>query len=298
MTLKERYKYFPIEKLNDALLAEEGTAIVSCNGMIVDVSDLAIQEGQNRMEIKYPRKVTGRVVLSVTIRKNQNSTLFLRHISLGGKGKFELNVNMHSGSSLSVVDVTETKGFLKSDFHYKLSSDCTLKVTSVDVNNRMLSRSQVFDINQSGSFVDVKGLYLSSRDEMVDNYIKMNHNAKGAESHQDYRGISSGLASFLGHIYIAPDAQQSIAMQQSRNIVVGSDAHIYARPWLEIYADDVKCNHGATVGTSDEEALFYLCQRGIAKNTAKALLLEGFVSGTLDSAPAMKTKVKSKLYSI
>lgn len=293
MNLKERYKYFPIEKLDEKLSeVKNAIEVFTKDGAVLDGSSLSLSPGKNKIEIKS----SGDIKMDVRVPKNQTSILEISHHR--GSGSFCLNVKMDPNSTLSIVDLTETYGFLKSSFNYETSSDCTLNVTTIDINNKMISRDQIFDINSPGTHIDVKGLFISSKDEYVDNYIKMNHNAPRSESNQDFRGVSSSMASFLGHIYIAPDSQQSIAMQQSRNIVVGQDAHIYARPWLEIYADDVKCNHGATVGTSDEEALFYLCQRGIPKNMAKALLLEGFVSSILGNVPSLKRKVQSKLYKL
>jgi Fe-S cluster assembly protein SufD len=93
------------------------------------------------------------------------------------------------------------------------------------------------------------------------------------------RGVASGKArgSFKGLVYVAPDAQRTDSVQSSRNIVIG-EAHIATEPQLEIYADDVKCSHGATVGQMDADAILYMRQRGLSLADAKRLQIEGFVS--------------------
>ena len=86
------------------------------------------------------------------------------------------------------------------------------------------------------------------------------------------------MGEFRGLVYVAPDAQRTAARQTSRNVVLGDEARITTRPQLEIYADDVKCSHGATVGQMDEDALLYMRQRGLSEAQARALLMEGFVA--------------------
>jgi Fe-S cluster assembly protein SufD len=85
-------------------------------------------------------------------------------------------------------------------------------------------------------------------------------------------------------VYVAPDAQRTDAVQTSRNIEIGREAHIVAKPQLEIYADDVKCSHGATVGQLDGEAVLYMRQRGLSLEQAKRLQIEGFVGDVVSQA--------------
>ena len=94
------------------------------------------------------------------------------------------------------------------------------------------------------------------------------------------KGVAGGKAQgeFEGMVYVATDAQRTDAVQTSRNIVIGDEARIQTKPQLEIYADDVKCSHGATVGQLDSEAIMYMRQRGLSLQQAKRLQIEGFVS--------------------
>ncbi len=108
--------------------------------------------------------------------------------------------------------------------------------------------------------------------------VVVRHQAPDCRSRQLVKGIVDGDAKgeFVGRIYVAPDAQRTDAEQQSRNIQLSDTATVVARPELEIYADDVKCSHGASVGQLDDEAIYYMRQRGIDEGDARRMQLEGF----------------------
>lgn len=124
------------------------------------------------------------------------------------------------------------------------------------------------------------GLYLVDKKQYVDNQIMIRHLAPDCTSYQLYKGIADdeAWANFNGHIYVAPHAQRTNAYQSSKNISLTDEARITTQPFLEIYADDVKCSHGSTVGQLDEEALFYLRSRGICERNARMLLLYAFAN--------------------
>lgn len=136
------------------------------------------------------------------------------------------------------------------------------------------------DLVGEGAEVTLKGLYLCGGDERVNFRILMHHRAPGCVSHQLFNGIASGSSkvTFEGRIVVAPDAQKTEAYQENHNIVLSDDAHVEATPQLEIYADDVKCSHGATVGRLDEEAQFYMRSRGIPEQEARVLQMLSFLS--------------------
>ena len=136
------------------------------------------------------------------------------------------------------------------------------------------------DLVGEGAEVTLKGLYLCGGDERVNFRILMHHRAGGCVSHQLFNGIASGSSkvTFEGRIVVAPDAQKTEAYQENHNIVLSDDAHVEATPQLEIYADDVKCSHGATVGRLDEEAQFYMRSRGIPEQEARVLQMLSFLS--------------------
>ena len=136
------------------------------------------------------------------------------------------------------------------------------------------------DLTGEGAEVSLKGLYLCGGDERVNFRILMHHRAGGCVSRQLFNGIAGGTArvTFDGRIIVAPDSQQTEAYQENHNIVLSEEAHAQTTPQLEIYADDVKCSHGATVGRLDEDALFYMRTRGIPEKDARVLQMLSFLA--------------------
>jgi len=136
------------------------------------------------------------------------------------------------------------------------------------------------DLCGPGAEAHLKGLYLCKADEKVNFRIVMHHKAPGCHSTQLFNGIAGGSAqvSFNGTIVVAPDAQKTEAFQENHNIVLTETAVVNTKPQLEIYADDVKCSHGATVGQLNQDELFYMRSRGIPESEAKTLQMLSFLS--------------------
>jgi Fe-S cluster assembly protein SufD len=129
----------------------------------------------------------------------------------------------------------------------------------------------------------INGLFMGKSRQHMDNYMKVEHASPHCESRQVYKGILDGQSHgvFHGRIIVHKDAQKTDAKQTNMNLLLSEDAQIDTKPQLEIYADDVKCTHGATVGQIDEEAIFYLRSRGLAEAAARALLLSAFAGDML-----------------
>ncbi len=136
------------------------------------------------------------------------------------------------------------------------------------------------NISLDGEHIEshMNGLYLLNEKTHVDNHTVADHRFPNCESHELYKGIlddkSNGV--FNGKIFVRPDAQQTNAFQSNKNILMSADAKVNTKPQLEIWADDVSCSHGCTIGQLDEEALFYLKARGISATKAKSLMMEAF----------------------
>ena len=125
---------------------------------------------------------------------------------------------------------------------------------------------------------DVWALFLCGGEEHCDLNLAVRHLAPDCRSYSLVKGAAAGNAvgSFAGMVYVAQDAQRTDAQQQSRNLLLNDTARIFAQPQLEIYADVVKCSHGATVGQLDDEAIYYMRQRGLSEKQARRLQIEGF----------------------
>ncbi|KGO89120.1 Fe-S cluster assembly protein SufD [Flavobacterium suncheonense] len=141
----------------------------------------------------------------------------------------------------------------------------------------------------------LKGITIIGDKQHVDHYTLVNHEQPNCESHQNYKTILDGQSTgvFNGKIYVEKEAQKTDAFQQNNNILLSDKATINAKPQLEIFADDVKCSHGCTIGQLDENAMFYMQQRGIPKKEAKALLMYAFTSEVTSSIkiPELKAKI-------
>ena len=131
---------------------------------------------------------------------------------------------------------------------------------------------------QEHSSINFNGLYMADKNQNVSNCLRVNHFSSNCTSQQIYNGMIDDYATarFTGHIYVAADAQKTEAYQLNRNILLTDESSIITKPFLEIYADDVKCSHGATVGQLDDNAIFYLRSRGICQKTARILLMHAF----------------------
>ncbi len=141
----------------------------------------------------------------------------------------------------------------------------------------------------------LNGITIIEANQHVDHYTLVHHATPNCESHQDYKGIFSGKSTgvFNGKIFVEKEAQKTNAFQKSNNILLSDKATINAKPQLEIFADDVKCSHGCTIGQLDETAMFYMQQRGIPKKEAKALLMYAFSNAVIESIkiPELKQRI-------
>lgn len=141
----------------------------------------------------------------------------------------------------------------------------------------------------------LKGITIIGDKQHVDHYTLVYHAQPNCESHQNYKGIygDSSTGVFNGKIYVEKEAQKTDAFQQNNNILVSEKATINAKPQLEIFADDVKCSHGCTIGQLDESAMFYMQQRGIPKKEARALLMYAFTDEVMESVkiPELKQRI-------
>ena len=163
---------------------------------------------------------------------------------------------------------------------YTVGAGEKLELTFVVLPGESRDIDVAIDLVGEGAEVSLKGLYLSGGEERVNFRILMHHRAGGCVSHQLFNGIAGGASrvTFDGRIIVAPDAQQTEAYQENHNIVLSEGARVETTPQLEIYADDVKCSHGATTSRLDEDALFYMRTRGVPETEAKVLQMISFLA--------------------
>lgn len=180
-------------------------------------------------------------------------------------------------------NLNDNSALINSTFVRQMANS-TIKTNTLTFNCGLIRNSIHVKLDGQGAHADVLGLYLMDKEQHIDNQIRIDHNVPNCISNELFKGILDDEASgvFNGYIYVARDAQQTNAYQNNNNILLKQTATINTMPFLEIYADDVKCSHGATVGQLDEEAMFYIRSRGINAENARLLLLYAFAADIIN----------------
>ncbi|MCB0501312.1 MAG: Fe-S cluster assembly protein SufD [Bacteroidetes bacterium] len=160
------------------------------------------------------------------------------------------------------------------------AANSTFNIYTLTLSGALVKNNLQVVLKGEHTTTNMYGLYLLQKSEIVDNRTIVDHAVPNGYSNELYKGILGGTATgtFNGKIYVREDAQKTNAFQSNKNILVSDDATINTRPQLEIYADDVKCSHGATSAQIEDSELFYLRSRGIGKDKAKSLLIYAFAS--------------------
>ena len=149
-----------------------------------------------------------------------------------------------------------------------------------------LARTNIYTtLDGNAATCTLNGLYLTDGTQHIDNQTSIEHIAPNCPSHEVYKGVLDGRSHgvFNGKVYVHPEAQKTDGKQSNNNLLLSPSARVDTKPQLEIFADDVKCTHGATVGRLDEVAMFYLNSRGIGRETARTLLTYAFAADVLET---------------
>ncbi len=174
--------------------------------------------------------------------------------------------------------------------------DSRVNTNTVSLHGGLIRNNVNVLLNGEGCENNTLGLYLTDKGQHIDNYVFMDHAYPNCTSNQLFKGVLDDFATgaFNGKVLVRKDAQKTMAFQANNNILLTDDADINTKPQLEIYADDVKCSHGATVGQLDEDALFYLRARGIREKEAKLLLMYAFAHDVIQKIqiPALQERIQ------
>ena len=187
-------------------------------------------------------------------------------------------INVPDGGSYRKVFLNEMpeKGFV-------VGKDAFLDLTVIVLPGHSADFPITVDLIGEGASVRLAGISLCNSEDQVSFDITMNHREGHCKSEQIFNTLAAGSSksAFFGKIVVAPDAQKTEAYQENHNIVLSDEAYVNTKPRLEIYADDVKCSHGATVGKLNEDEQFYMRSRGIPEEEAKVLQMISFVAPVL-----------------
>lgn len=197
----------------------------------------------------------------VEIVAGRNATLDYYHMEESGNGTTRLSqvwASQAQGSNVLIDGITLTNGYTRNDFH--------------------------IDVDGDHATTHLLGMAIASDSQHVDNHTLINHNAPQCQSNEMFKYVlnDNAIGAFAGKILVKPNCPKIDAYQGNRNIVASPTAKMYTKPQLEIYTDDVKCSHGATIGQLDQDALFYMQTRGISLPVAQKLLMQAFMSDVID----------------
>jgi len=236
----------------------------------------------------------------VVVEENAQVQIIERHQSLAAHEVLTNAVTEIFAAKSALVDYYKIQNdrldaSLIDNTYVAQESDSNVNVHTFSFGGKLTRNNLNF--TQNGEHIDstMKGITIIGEQQHVDHYTLVNHVQPNCESHQDYKGIyaDKSVGVFNGKIYVDKIAQKTNAFQQNNNILLDDKATINTKPQLEIFADDVKCSHGCTIGQLDEDALFYLRTRGIPKREAKGLLTYAFANNVLESVaiPSLKTRI-------
>jgi len=165
--------------------------------------------------------------------------------------------------------------------------NATLQFHSISLGGALVRNDVMVTLDGEGAHCTLNGVYLSDGKRLIDNHTTIDHAKPHCDSREVYRGVLAdhSRAVFNGKIIVRPDAQKTDAKQTSKALLLSADAQINTKPQLEIFANDVKCTHGATVGQMDDEAIFYLRARGLDEPAARHMLIRAFAGDVLNQIP-------------
>ena len=198
------------------------------------------------------------------------------------------------------IQQEDVAAFHVGSMHVHATRSASFSSHSFSLGGKLVRNDALATLDGEGAEVTLNGLYLADGDRLVDNHTTIDHARPHCPSHEIYKGILGGRARavFNGKIIVRPDAQKTDAKQTNRALLLTDDALINTKPQLEIFADDVKCTHGAAIGQLDEDAIFYLRARGLTYAEARDMLIHAFAGEVLDrvNVPALKDALETELY--
>lgn len=221
----------------------------------------------------------------------------------GGKGAYFTNVvnrfAVRENANVNHYKIQQEglNGFQINNSEAEQYRDSTYSSFVVDLGGQIVRNNLSSILRAENTMTHMKGVYLANGTQHIDNQSFMDHAFAHCNSDELYKGVITDKARgvFNGKVIVRQDAQKTNAFQQNSNLVLSEAASMDSKPQLEIYADDVKCSHGATVGQLDEEAIYYLRSRGLTKDQAQYVLQFAFLREVLETFPleAVKTKAEA-----
>jgi len=276
---EQDYAGHPFAALNTALF-EDGALITLADDT---VADLPIQVVFLSTATPAPAMSAPRVI--VRLGRNSQARLVETFGSLGSASGFTNAVTEVVVGDGSVLEHCRVQRESESTFHigrteFRLGRSSRSSSHAFALGGRIARHDALAVLGGEGAECTLNGFYLAGGNQLIDNHTDIDHARPHGTSHELYKGILAGRARgvFNGRIRVRPDAQKTDAKQTNKALLLSDEAQINTKPQLEIFANDVKCTHGATVGQLSQDALFYLRTRGIGLDDAKSLLVRAFAT--------------------
>lgn len=226
----------------------------------------------------------------ISIGTNAQVKIVEAYFSLGSCDSFtnsytEIYASAHSVSKLYKLQLEDNTASLVDTTQVFQEHNSTFTCTTLTLSGNMVRNNLNLVLKGENCEGNMNGLYLLKDNTLVDNHTSVDHAFPNSNSNELYKGIlddkSTGV--FNGKIFVRKDAQKTNAYQSNKNLLISDEAVMNTKPQLEIWANDVKCSHGATIGKLDKDMLFYLKARGINEKSAKAILMNAFAHDVLDT---------------
>jgi Fe-S cluster assembly protein SufD len=271
----------PFVALNMAFLRDGAVVLVPKGAVVGTVHLLFLGTPENgKPTVSYPRTL---------IVAGENSQLSVVETYAGTGAYFTCPVTELVTGPNAVVDHYKVQRESRDAFHvatFQIRADRSSVPSShsISIGGELVRNDVVAVLDGEGIDCILNGLYLADGKQFVDTHMRVEHVKPHCASHELYKGVLDGKARsvFNGLIHVHKGAQKTDAKQSNRNLLLSKDAVANSNPQLEIYADDVKCTHGSTVGQLDEDAVFYLRSRGIGAEAARSLLTYAFASDVVE----------------
>ena len=270
--------------LNTAFLSD-GAYVHVVRGVVVEqpIALLYLTTEESAPTVTHPRNL-------IVAEDESQVAVIEDYVSIGGESVAVSNAvtELVAGENAHVqhylIEREHLKAFNVSTLRIEQGRSANVASHSVLLGGGLVRNNVHPVLAGEGGECLINGLFLGTGRQHLDNYMHVEHAAPHCGSRQFYNGILDGQAHgvFHGRIVVHKDAQKTDAKQTNRNLLLSDDAQIDTKPQLEIYADDVKCTHGATIGQIEENALFYLQSRGISESEARKLLLMAFAEECVD----------------
>ncbi|MCH7707131.1 MAG: Fe-S cluster assembly protein SufD [Myxococcales bacterium] len=279
-------KQHPFAALSTALLDDGAVLRVPKGAQVTDPLHLVfVATGSREPRATQPR-------LFIDASENSRVQVIQDFVSLSddvglSNGVSEIRVGAGAQVDLVTIQRENAASFHFSNVSARLGRDARFSHHNLTLGGRLVRNDLAVVLEEEGAECTLNGLFIGAGEQVVDNHTLVDHAVPHGTSRQLYKGILGGRSRgvFRGRVIVRPNAQKTVAYQSNPNLLLNAGARVDSKPQLEIYADDVKCGHGSSIGQLDQDAIFYLRTRAISEPRARRLLTRGFAQQILAALP-------------